>query len=179
MGKKKSSVKAMKRRPKMEEAEKNEEVTEEEINPDLVKYFEINHSLNPPYSVILDTNFINMSLRRKLEIERELVTCLCSRVNMYVTDCVIAELEKLGKVHTLALKVVKSERFKRLACDHKGTYADACIIARVKIHPCFIIATCDKELQQRLRKVPGVPILAVHGMKYFVEALPTSDIFKV
>lgn len=171
---KKMLLKKEERRP-----EKKAEVTEDEINPDLRKYFEINHSLNPPYNVILDTNFINMSLRRKLDIERELITCLCSRVNMFVTECVVAELEKLGKVFTLALQVVKGDRFKRLSCDHKGTYADACVINRVKIHPCFIVATCDKELKQRLRKVPGVPIVAVHGMRYAVEALPATGIFRI
>lgn len=177
MGKK--GVKAMRRRVPPAIQKREGEVAEEDINPDLKKYFEINHSLNPPYNVILDTNFINMSLRRKLDIERELIKCLSSRVTMCITECVIAELEKLGKVHILALKVVKGPKFKRLSCDHKGTYADSCFIERVKVHPCFIIATCDKELKQKLRKVPGVPILAVHGMRYEVEALPTTDIFKV
>jgi U3 small nucleolar RNA-associated protein 24 len=180
MGKKNGSkVKAMARRKKAEKKEKETEVKEEEINPDLAKYFEMNHSLVPPYNVILDTNFINMSLRKKLDIERELVCALCSRVRMHVPDCVVAELEKLGRVHTLALQVVRGERFHRLACDHKGTYADDCLAGRVQMHRCFLVATCDSALQQRLRKIPGVPIVSVHGMKYFVESLPSADIFRV
>lgn len=166
-------------RRKTEEKEKADpEVTEMEINPDLRKYFDINHNLSPPYNVLLDTNFINMSLRRKLDIEQELVKCLCSRVNMFVTDCVLGEMEKLGRVHTLAVKMIKGERYKRLTCVHKGTYSDNCLVDRVKKHPCYIVATCDKELKHRLRKVPGVPILAVHGMKYSVESLPTTGIFR-
>lgn len=176
--KKRIRTKAMYKAKKEEIKREKEEVREDEIDPDLRKYFEINHNLTPPYNVILDTNFVNMSMRRKIEIEKELISCLFSRVNVYVTDCVVAEMEKLGKVHTLALKVLKSERFKRLTCDHKGTYADACIIERVKSNPCYVVATCDKELKQRLRKIPGVPILAVHGMKYSVESLPATGLFK-
>ncbi|KAI5186755.1 U3 small nucleolar RNA-associated protein 24 [Nematocida homosporus] len=180
MGKNRTGCKVkkmlIKKNPK--EVKKNPEIREDEINPDLRKYFEINHNLSPPYNVILDTNFVNMSLRRKLDIEKELISCLFSRVNMFVTDCVIAEMEKLGKVHTLALKVLKSGRYKRLTCDHPGIYADNCLIDRVERHPCYVIATCDKELKQRLRKIPGVPILAVHGMKYSVESLPATGIFK-
>ncbi|KAI5190609.1 U3 small nucleolar RNA-associated protein 24 [Nematocida sp. AWRm77] len=180
MGSKKAKlkVKAMLRKKEEKAEEKKPEIREDEIDPDLRKYFEINHNLSPPYNVILDTNFVNMSLRRKLDIEKELISCLYSRVNMFVTDCVMAEMEKLGKVHTLALKVLKTGRYKRLVCDHKGIYADNCLIDRVKEHKCYIIATCDKELKQRLRKIPGVPILAVHGMRYEVESLPTTGLFK-
>ncbi|OAG28785.1 U3 small nucleolar RNA-associated protein 24 [Nematocida displodere] len=180
MGSKKSKnrVKAMLKRKEMVREEKKPEIREDEIDPDLRKYFDINHNISPPYNVIIDTNFINMSMRKKLDIEKELINCLYSRVNMFITDCVIGEMEKLGKVHTLALQVIKGERYKRLTCDHKGIYADNCLVERVKKHPCYVIATCDRELKQRLRKIPGVPILAVHGMKYAVESLPATGLFK-
>lgn len=173
-----NKIKAMRKRTQNKEEKREPDIREDEINPDLRKYFDINHNLNPPYNVILDTNFVNMSLRRKLEIEKELISCLYSRVNMFVTDCVIGEMEKLGKVHTLALKVIKSDKYKRLTCDHSGIYADNCLVERVKLHPCYIIATCDKELKQRLRRIPGVPILSVQGMKYSVESLPATGVFK-
>ncbi|KAI5161824.1 U3 small nucleolar RNA-associated protein 24 [Nematocida ausubeli] len=172
-------VKSMRKRTHpVEEAKNTPEIREDEINPDLRTYFDINHNLNPPYNVILDTNFVNMSLRRKIEIAPSLISCLFSRVNMFVTDCVIAEMEKLGRVHTLALKVIKGEKFQRLKCDHPGIYADNCFVERVKQHPCYIIATCDKELKQRLRRIPGVPILSVQGKQYYVESLPATGLFK-
>jgi len=174
----KSRVKAMRNHKRKENEEKTPEIREDEIDPDLRKYFEINSNLTPPYNVILDTNFVNMSLRKKLDIEKELISCLYSRVNMFVTDCVIGEMETLGKVHTLAVKMLKGEKFRRLTCDHKGIYADNCLIDRAKQHRCYIVATCDKELKQRLRKIPGVPILDVHGMKYEVESLPSTGLFK-
>lgn len=71
-----------------------------------------------------------------------------------ITDCVLAELEKLGPKYRIALRVARDPRFERLPCSHKGTYADDCIVDRVSTHKCYMVATCDKELRRRVRKVP-------------------------
>jgi U3 small nucleolar RNA-associated protein 24 len=34
------------------------------------------------------------------------------------------------------------------------------------------VATCDKDLKKRLRKIPGVPIMYIQARKYVVERLP-------
>lgn len=44
-------------------------------------------------------------------------------------------------------------RIERIACTHKGTYADDCLCDRVRQHKCYIVATCDKDLRRRIRKV--------------------------
>ena len=50
----------------------------------------------------------------------------------HISDCVIAELEKLGHKYRLALRLAKDPRFRKLKCCHKGTYADDCIVNRVR-----------------------------------------------
>lgn len=57
--------------------------------------------------------------------------CLYAKVTPYLTDCVVAELEKLGQKFKIALKIIKDPRFERLPCMHKGTYADDCLVNRV------------------------------------------------
>ena len=59
------------------------------------------------------------------------------------------------------MRLTKDPRFEKLTCDHKGTYADDCIVNRVKQHRCFIVGTCDKDLKRRIRKIPGVPIMYI------------------
>lgn len=49
----------------------------------------------------------------------------------YITDCVLGELEKMGRRFKLALKIIKDSRIQRLQCSHKGIYADDCIVNRV------------------------------------------------
>jgi len=58
-------------------------------------------------------------------------TCNLTKGIPYVTDCVIAELEKLGQKYRIALSILKDPRFERLVCSHKGTYADDCIVQRI------------------------------------------------
>lgn len=106
---------------------------------------------------------------------RSLMDCLFAKCTPYITDCVMAELEKLGPKYRVALRIAKDPRFKRLPCLHKGTYADDCLVQRVKQHKCYIVATCDRDLKRRIRKVPGVPIMYISQHKYTIERMP--DVF--
>jgi U3 small nucleolar RNA-associated protein 24 len=81
-------------------------------------------------------------------------------------------LEKLGPKYRIALRVARDPRFERLPCSHKGTYADDCIIDRINTHKCYIVATCDRELRRRVRKVPGIPLMYIAQHQYRVERLP-------
>jgi len=69
---------------------------------------------------------------------------------------------------------VKDPRIKRFYCDHKGTYADDCLSNIASQHKCYIIATCDKQLKGRIRKIPGTPIMTIGNHKYTIERLPDA-----
>jgi U3 small nucleolar RNA-associated protein 24 len=79
----------------------------------------------------------------------------------------------------LPYRLAKDPRFERLPCTHKGTYADDCLLMRVQQHRCYLVATCDRELKRRIRKVPGVPIMYISNRKYVVERLPEANAAKV
>lgn len=80
----------------------------------------------------------------------------------------------MGQKYKLALKIIKDNRFERLPCMHKGVYADDCIVNRVTQHKCYIVATNDKDLRRRIRKIPGVPIMNVSRNRYTVERMGDS-----
>lgn len=65
----------------------------------------------------------------------------------------MAELEKLGPKYRIALRIARDERWERLQCSHKGTYADDCIVDRIIKHKIYIVATNDRDLKRRVRKV--------------------------
>ena len=144
-------------------------------------FFKYNTALGPPFRVLIDTNFINFSIQNKLDIVKSMMDCLLAKCIPYVTDCVIAELEKFGSRYHLALCLAKDPRFQRLTCTHKGTYADDCIVDRVRTvriillfhfqNRCYIVATCDKDLKRRIRKIPGVPIMFIVNHRYTIERL--------
>lgn len=142
--------------------------------PPSTLFFNYNQSLGPPYQVICDTNFINFSIKNKLDVKQAFMDCLLAKTIPYVTECIIAELEKLGAKYRVALQIVKNN-FEVLPCSHKGTYADDCIVDRISRHKCYMVGTCDKELKGRIRKVPGIPIVYIKRRQYAVEKMPELE----
>jgi U3 small nucleolar RNA-associated protein 24 len=142
--------------------------------PSSTLFFNYNQSLGPPYQVICDTNFINFSIKNKLDVKQAFMDCLLAKTIPYVTECIIAELEKLGAKYRVALQIVKNN-FEVLPCSHKGTYADDCIVDRIQRHKCYMVGTCDKELKGRIRKVPGIPIVYIKRRQYAVEKMPELE----
>ena len=123
----------------------------------------------------------------QIDLVQGMMDCLYAECKPCITDCVLAELEKLGQKYRVALKVAKvrqypkpssieqflqeglsarvclahndeslslqDPRIERLPCTHSGTYADDCICERIRQHKCYIVATCDRDLRRRIRKV--------------------------
>ncbi|KAI4912983.1 hypothetical protein J4E85_010958 [Alternaria conjuncta] len=135
-------------------------------------FFQANTALGPPYSVLVDTNFLSHTVHAKLELDKALMDLLYAKATPIITTCVMAELEKLGPKYRIALRIARDERWQRLKCEHKGTYADDCIVDRVQKHRIYLVATNDRDLKRRIRKIPGVPIVSVAKGKYVIERLP-------
>jgi hypothetical protein len=73
---------------------------------------------------------------------------------------------------SLSISIARDPRFERLPCSHVGTYADDCLVQRATANRCFIVATCDRELRRRIRKIPGVPLMYIVRRRYAIERLP-------
>ena len=82
---------------------------------------------------------------------------------------------KAGAGSTWGSGNAKDKLFKRLPCSHSGTYADDCICERVQQHRCYIVATNDKDLKRRIRKIAGVPLISIKERKYQVERMPEGQ----
>ena len=167
-------LKANQKKKEEEDKKKSEEDVRHVEKASSALFFQYNDQLGPPYHVIIDTNFINFSIQNKMDIYQSMMDCLYAKCIPYITDCVLAELEKLGSHYRVALRIAKDARFERLPCMHKGTYADDCILNRVKQHKCYIIATCDRDLKRRIRKIPGVPIMFLSQRRYTIERMPDA-----
>jgi U3 small nucleolar RNA-associated protein 24 len=90
-------------------------------------------------------------------------------LSLAVRNCMCAFSPDLA--HT-PFSVARDPRFERLPCSHTGTYADDCLVQRVTANRCFIVATCDRELRRRIRKIPGVPLMYIVRRRYAIERLP-------
>ncbi|KAK9463797.1 Fcf1-domain-containing protein [Lipomyces oligophaga] len=161
--------------PEPEKKKKDIELIKDIPQMSSAMFFQFNQSLSPPYQVLIDTNFLNFSIQKKVDLFRGLMDALYAKCIPIITDCVMAELEKLGPRYRIALRIAKDEQVERISCSHKGTYADDCLVQRVMQHKCYIVATNDADLKRRIRKIPGVPLLSVGSHSYVVERLP--DVF--
>ena len=56
-----------------------------------------------------------------------------------------------------------------------ATYADDDLVERVTAHRIYIVATCDKDLKRRIRKIAGVPLISIKERKYQVERMPEGQ----
>uniref|UniRef100_A0A2I3SA86 FCF1 n=1 Tax=Pan troglodytes TaxID=9598 RepID=A0A2I3SA86_PANTR len=119
-------------------------------------FFQYNTQLGPPYHILIDANFINFSIKAKLDLMQSMMDCLYAKCIPCITDCVMAETEKLGQKYRVALRITKDPRFELLPCAHQGTY-------------CYIMATVDWDLKRRICKIPGVPIMCISNHRYNIE----------
>jgi len=169
-----SRIKEDKREHRVKVSDQQELQTRKVPRISSAMFLKYNTQLGPPFHIIIDTNFVNFSIKNKIEMMKGFMDCLYAKVIPYISDCVLGELEKMGRRFKLALKIIKDSRFQRLNCSHKGIYADDCIVQRVTQHKCYIVATCDRDLRQRIRKIPGVPIMYIRDHRYTIERLPDA-----
>ena len=50
-------------------------------------FFRYNTALGPPYMVLVDTNFINFSIRNKIDLVQGMMDCLYAKCTPCITDC--------------------------------------------------------------------------------------------
>merc|ERR1711915_303273 len=84
-------------------SQKSDVVSIQHEEPKFDEYFRINHNLSPPYNILIDTNFIIHSARKKLDVENELTKILLSNVKIFIPECVFGEIEKMGFKHRVSL----------------------------------------------------------------------------
>lgn len=60
-------------------------------------FFQYNTQLGPPYHVLVDTNFINFSIKAKLDIVQSMMDCLYAKCQYSIPVGIINEGDQLFK----------------------------------------------------------------------------------
>ena len=95
-------------------------------------------------SALLDTNFIITCIKQKIDFFEELYF---RGYQIIIPDKVIDELKKLKQ--TSALKLLEKNNFKEIILAGKNT--DNSIINYANKNPEILVATLDKELNNKLK----------------------------
>ncbi|XP_034237019.1 rRNA-processing protein UTP23 homolog [Thrips palmi] len=136
-----------------------------------LSFYVNNFGLKKPFHVLLDGTVCFVALKDKLDVQQQIKTYLGDDVKMFTTPCVVIETEKLGKSVFGAMLIVK--KFPIRYCEHKDNPVSGseCLLSMVGSSTSnrYIIATQDRDLQDKLRLIPGVPLF------YFFNKGPTLE----
>mmetsp|Transcript_6264 Transcript_6264/g.16008 ORF Transcript_6264/g.16008 Transcript_6264/m.16008 type:complete len:147 (-) Transcript_6264:2092-2532(-) len=135
-----------------------------------LKFLKSKKCVTPPFFILIDTNFIFFALKNKIDLFSGFSECFLGKTVVCVSNCVLLELEKLGQKFRLALKCLRDNRIQKINCTHPANivYADDCICETIKTFQTLFVATCDKSLKQRIKKISSMPIVSIKKKKFVI-----------
>lgn len=136
----------------------------------VLSFYKINFNLIEPFNIIIDGNFLYMSIERKIDFKERLEKIFKgSSIILQTSNCILDELEKLGPEFRGIF--LRARRFFRLKCHDKPISAYDCIMNQIEQNKerKFIVATQDETLRKSLRKIGGIPIIYIKNDSLQIE----------
>ncbi|CAK1603583.1 unnamed protein product [Parnassius mnemosyne] len=129
-----------------------------------LKFYYNNYGFHQPYQVLLDGTFCFAAFKEHINVRDQLPKYLNGQVKLLTTRCIIIETEKIAKKTHGALTILK--QFGIHECGHKEPVTGSqCIKSMIgnKNEKHYILATQDRDLQEKMRTKAGVPLLYLHN----------------
>ncbi|KAM4705705.1 rRNA-processing protein UTP23 homolog [Rhinophrynus dorsalis] len=128
-----------------------------------LSFYRFNFRVREPYQVLLDGTFCQAALKNKIQIKEQLPKYLMGEVQLCTTNCVLKELESLGK-ELYGAKLI-AQRFQVRSCSHfkNPVSGSACLFSMTADNNPhhYFIATQDQELATKVKKRAGVPLMFI------------------
>lgn len=145
-------------------------------NKRTLNFFRLSYGFRRCYQIVVDGTFLFRAAKLRLDIRRQLQRLLLvddktEGLRLFVTPCIIAELERLGEPLVDALRL--AQQMPRIRCNHSVCVsATKCICSIVgksnEKHHVFV-ATIDDALRTACRKVAGTPIITFSQQSLLLE----------
>ncbi|XP_041979439.1 rRNA-processing protein UTP23 homolog [Aricia agestis] len=129
-----------------------------------LKFYYNNYGFHQPYQVLIDGTFCFSAFKEHINVRDQITKYLNGKAKLLTTRCIIIETEKIAKKTHGALTILK--QFGIHECNHKDPVSGSqCILSMVgkKNENHYILATQDRDLQEKLRLKPGIPLLYLHN----------------
>ncbi|XP_037041861.1 rRNA-processing protein UTP23 homolog [Bradysia coprophila] len=126
-----------------------------------LSFYKNNFKFREPFQIIVDATFCQVALQFQIDINEQLPKYLQSELRLVTTQCIIMEAESLGPQIQGATQIVKKFLVHKCGHDKKPISGADCMLAMIKGNN-YIIATQDRDLQDKLRSKPGQPIMYLH-----------------
>lgn len=112
-----------------------------------------------PYKILVDGNIIAVALQKKFDLKESMSKTLDENVHLVIPSCVVHEIRDLdSKIPGILQATLK---YKIEECTHGVLSPDNCIQSYIgkRNQRKYFVATQDRILRLRLRKIPGTPLL--------------------
>ncbi|CAH1955848.1 unnamed protein product [Acanthoscelides obtectus] len=123
-----------------------------------------NFGLRQPYQLLVDGTFCYAALNNKINIANDIPRYLQGDIKLLTTQCAVIEMENLGPKLNGALLILKKYVVHKCGHERKPITGAECLLSMLgktnTKH--YIIATQDRDLQDKVRNIPGAPILYLH-----------------
>ncbi|KAJ1955024.1 hypothetical protein GGI12_005659 [Dipsacomyces acuminosporus] len=138
-------------------------------------FYQHTFGFREPYQILLGPDFILEAAERKISIIDELGQAVQGKAKFLATWCTIDEVRKSGD-SSEAVKVARSCEKRR--CPHKDPISGTECIKEImgdenKFNYC--VAVQDKDLRDRLRRIPGVPLIHIQRSVVLLEHVQDSS----
>ncbi|KAK9888361.1 hypothetical protein WA026_000615 [Henosepilachna vigintioctopunctata] len=129
-----------------------------------MEFYTNNFGFRKPYQILVDGTFCFEALQNKINISDNIPRYLQSEIKFLTTSCVIIEMENLDRKVRGAVVILKKFAVHKCGHEKKAIPGSKCLLSMLgkanENH--YIIATQDRDLENNVRLIPGVPLLYLH-----------------
>ncbi|KRT79994.1 hypothetical protein AMK59_7702, partial [Oryctes borbonicus] len=145
-----------------------------------LNFYANNFGFRQPYQILVDGTFCLAALNSQVNIADNIPKYLQGELKLLTTQCAIIETENFGSKLHGALVILKQYALHKCGHEGKPVSGSKCFQSMVlesnKNH--YIIATQDRDLQNKLKEKPGVPVLYLHDKAPVLSAPSEVSILK-
>mmetsp|Transcript_30209 Transcript_30209/g.79338 ORF Transcript_30209/g.79338 Transcript_30209/m.79338 type:complete len:240 (+) Transcript_30209:194-913(+) len=129
----------------------------------MTQFYVNSFGFREPIRVLVDGTFCQAALTTKMYLQEQVPQYLGVRAQLVTTKCCVDEIDLLGDEFRGAKLVAKRFEQRKCRCRGLGGGAETCLMALIgESNPeHYVVATQDRGLKEKLRRIPGVPVLSI------------------
>ena len=141
-----------------------------------VNFFRYVFKFTPPFKILIDGNFIAISLQKKLDIKSSLEKLLNDKVTLIIPSCIFKEIQLIEEKIPGITSYINQYKIEK--CKHNLMDPISCIRTYIgkKNYYKYFVATQDDFLRKQLREIPGVPLIFFGQNMLLIDKLSSASL---
>lgn len=136
-----------------------------------MQIYKIHFGFREPYQTLIDADYLQDSIKYKMDIIKLLERTLQGKIKPMITQCCIQKLYETKQQDIISV----AKTYERRRCNHKDNplSPEDCIYSIVNINGKnkhrYIVATQSQRIRTKLRDIPGVPLFYINRSVVILE----------